>query len=533
MKKVCVALTGASGNMGRETLKQLAESTVTDKIRILVCNSQKDIAFAKSAVKEGKGKVEAFVGDISDINIVKRLLDGADYIFNLAAVIPPLSDHEPEKTRLCNYVGVKNIVEIISKSENKPKLVHISSVAVYGNRNYLHPWGRVGDPLLPSVYDLYAANKVKAERIVLESGLKHWAILRQTAMLHDNMFSDNMRDGLMFHTCFNVPLEWVTARDSGVLIRRILESDAEDGAKEFWRRVYNIGGGDKNRCTGYDTFNEGFKHIGGSAESLMNPGWNSIRNFHGLWFYDGDVLDKMFPYITESISEHWKRLFDKHAIYKLGRFVPPSLISAFAIKRLLPDENSPTEWVRRGDAGKIAAYFGSRENLECMPRDWKDYAVLAKGELADAFIDYEQLRDVKQAQKLILSHGYDESKPDSELGIEDMKEAAAFRGGECLSESMTKGDLYTPLRWKCCDGHEFSATPYTVLKAGHWCPVCCQPEPWDFDRLSKLMPFFAQVWYDTHSHGENCTYYFDKSGKARFTRFTPDGVSPTEREAAI
>ena len=92
--------------------------------------------------------------------------------------------------------------------------------------------------------------------------------------------------------------------------------------------------------------------------------------------------------------------------------------------------------------------------------------------------------------------------------VQDLRDAAAYRGGKCISETMTKGDLYTKLVWECHDGHRFEASPYTVLKAGHWCPVCCQPEPWDFDRLAKFMPFYAQVWYDTHAVEENtCLLY--------------------------
>ena len=95
-----------------------------------------------------------------------------------------------------------------------------------------------------------------------------------------------------------------------------------------------------------------------------------------------------------------------------------------------------------------------------------------------------------------------------------MKEAAAFRGGKLLSETMKKGDLQTKLSWQCHNGHVFESSPYTIVKAGHWCPVCCSPETeWNFDALSKKIPFFAQVWYDTHENDEDYIYYFDESMK--------------------
>jgi hypothetical protein len=104
-----------------------------------------------------------------------------------------------------------------------------------------------------------------------------------------------------------------------------------------------------------------------------------------------------------------------------------------------------------------------------------------------------------------LSHGYDESKPKNELDIKDMQQAAKFRGGECLSKTMTKGDLTTKLKWRCAFGHEFEASPTLVLLGGYWCPDCEAPG-WNYDEIAKKNQFFAQVWYNMHSQDESNTY---------------------------
>lgn len=518
--KVKVALTGASGNMGREALRQLLELEDVEFVRILVLKGVKDRAFAAAAVKEYGKRVQVVEGDLAVKDDCRAVVDGVDYVFHIGAIIPPLSDHKPKATDLANRIGTMNMVDAATEQERRPKFVYTSTVAVYGHRNYIHPWGRVGDPLLPSVYDVYAASKVKAERYVIESGLDNWAVIRQTAMLHYNMMKDNMSDGLMFHTCVNVPLEWVSSRDSGLLVKRIVERDLEGRADAFWRHCFNIGGGEENRITGYDTYGKILSTFGIELEKVMRPGWNSIRNFHGLWFADGDALNNLFDYQHDTFDGFCAEILKRYPIYKAASIVPSSLISKIGFERLLDDENSPMEWIKKGDKGRIRAFFGSEDNIECMARKWEEFPVLAKGEIADGNVDYDAMRKTENIAKMgyLLSHGYDESKPDSELDIEDMKEAASFRGGECLSENMTRGDLYTPLVWRCHDGHEFSARPYTVLKAGHWCPDCCQPEPWDFDRLAKFMPFFAQVWYDSHAKGEN-TEYFTNGHKALFRRY--------------
>lgn len=518
-----VAMTGASGNMGVESLTQLLASDAVYKVKVLLQPERREKKYAREWKRKYGARVEIIFGDIANFEDCKRLVAGSDYVLNLAAVIPPTADHNPVATDRCNRIGAKNVVDAVSAiKQNQPKLVHISTVAIYGNRNYKHPWGRVGDPLISSTYDEYSASKIKGERYVIDSDVINWAVLRQTGMLHSKMLTNNMKDGLMFHTCFNAPIEWVTARDSGYLMRRLVEKDAKgelDG--KFWKKCYNIGGGARNRVTGYDTFDEGFKIIGGSTQKYMKPQWNSIRNFHCMWFEDSHVLNDYFGFQREDVKDYWQEILSTHPYYKLGKILPAKLVSKLAIERLLKDENAPRYWVNTKQDGKVKAFFGSRENLACLPNDWSKYPILCHGQLADGYIDYDDMRDETKLKEhgYILDHGYDETKPDEQLDIEDMRQAAAFRGGKCLSESMEKGDLYTKLEWECHDGHRFFASPYCVLKAGHWCPECCQPSPWDYDRLSKFMPFYAQVWYDTHAKGENCTYFYDKDHNARYTQF--------------
>lgn len=236
MQKV-IALTGASGNMGRETLEQLFESDVVGKIKALLMSGRREKRLAREWKRKYGAKFEAIFGDIANIEDCRTLAQGSDYVLNLAAVIPPTADHYPVLTDRCNRLGAMNIVDAVSEiKDNQPKLVHISTVAIYGNRNYKHPWGRVGDPLISSTYDEYSASKIKGERYVIDSDVQNWAVLRQTGMLHSKMLSNNMKDGLMFHTCFNAPIEWVTARDSGLLMRRLVEKDAKGELESaFWK----------------------------------------------------------------------------------------------------------------------------------------------------------------------------------------------------------------------------------------------------------------------------------------------------------
>ncbi len=506
-----IAMTGVSGNMGREALAQSMTLREVEWIRVLLTPKKKNNKLAKRLRKAYGEKIQIVRGWLHDPVACERLVAGTDYVVHMAAVIPPRSDASPEASEKCNREGAMCIVNAVKAQSPQPKYIHISTVALYGNRNEKHPFGRVGDPLLVSPFDHYAMDKLYGERYCLDAELDCWAVLRQTAMLHPNMMHDNISDGLMFHTALNAPLEWVSSRDSGYLIRRILERDGKGEVPGFWKKIYNIGAGKKGMETGYDTFKDGFGIIGGSAEKFFRPKWLATRNFHGLWFYDGGELEELFSYQRDDVHEYWKEIGRAHKLYALGKFVPRGLIDLFLFRRLRNHPNSPYRWVKNGDEARVIATFGSMEAAKALPDRWEGVKLIAKGD----FGDYDAMRDRENAR--LLDHGYDESKPLSEWDTEDMRGAAAFRGGELLSEEMEKGDVYRKLTWRCCEGHTFEASPYTVLKGGHWCPFC-MPAPWRFDLLAEKMPFYAQVWYDSHGKEERYLYGFDEEGNATARR---------------
>ncbi len=505
-----IAMTGTSGNMGREALAQTLELPEVEFVRVLLTPKKKNDKLAREYRKRYGGRIQVLRGSVADEALCKKLVSGVDYVIHMAAVIPPRSDANPAASEECNFRGAVAMANAVRACRPQPKYIHISTVALYGNRNEKHPFGRVGDPLLVSAFDCYAMHKLAGERYVLEAGLDCFAILRQTAMLHPNMMHDNISDGLMFHTCLNAPLEWASSRDSGYLIKRILERDGRGEIPSFWMQIYNIGAGEKAMQTGYDTFKDGFAIIGGSPEKFFKPQYFATRNFHGLWFSDGGELERLFHYQRDNPADYWKEIGRKHKLYALGRLVPAKLIDLFLFRRLRNHPNSPYRWRKDGDKARTFATFGSAP----APKGWKEVKLLAKGD----FGDYEGMKRIATAEQrgLLLGHGYDEKKPMGQWTESDLSGAARFRGGEYLGGF---SGPYAPARWKCGCGHEFTLTPFTVLRGGHWCPECCQPAPWDFDRLAKGSPFFAQVWYDSHEKDENVRYGYDKAGKAVMERF--------------
>ena len=498
-----VAMTGVSGHMGAEALEQSVGLDGVEWVRILLTPKKRNFRLAKRLKRRYGTRLQVVFGDLSDPSACERLVADTDYVINMAAVIPPRSDAAPKESERCNFLGAKALTDAVKAMPRQAKFLHTSTIALYGCRNEKHPFCRVGDPLVISPYDFYSLHKLYGERYVLEAGLEHFVVLRQTAMLYPAMLRCNMSDGLMFHTCLNSPLEWVSARDSGYLIRRILERDSAGEVDFFSNRVYNLGGGQHGRQTGYDTFRDGFAVMGGSTEKFFRPDWLAARNFHGVWMEDGDELEALFGYQRDGVEEVWQEIGRKHRIYRLAALLPPNLIAGTFFRHLLGHPNSPMRWKRDGNTALVYAFFGDLPQ----PSDWKDVPLMAKG----AFGDYDALRAGRGAEDMRLSHGFDDKKPPQTWTAEDCVQAAKFRGGAFDAASFAGAHL--PATWRCHAGHAFTATPYTVMGAGHWCPKCA-PRPWDFDAQAKHNPFYAQVWYDTHGRDENVRYDVDAAGKA-------------------
>lgn len=504
MSKI-IALTGATGAMGGEVLKSLLESEGNYIVRCILFDKEKKIpSFVKKTLKKYKDRTLIFKGDLAHYDDCVKLIEGADYVINCASLIPPKSDHDPDGTYRSNFLGTKNLVDAILASGREQEIgyVHIATVAMYGHRAYPHIWGRVGDPMISSDYDVYSMYKLKAEKYVLESGLPRFVSLRQTAVLHKYMFANNMKDGLMFHTSWNCALEWATDVDSGILCRHLVERDEKGELEGFWNAIYNIGGGESCRVTGYETIDAGFRLMGKNAKKFFKPNWNIARNFHGVWFYDSDVLNDYLDYRTETFDDYWKRMAKKYAYFKLGAILPASFLSACAIKRLFKNTNAPKYWLKHGKEGRIKAFFGGREAYNKIPLKWNDYNLLCEGKLENGEkVDYEALKKKENAKPLLLDHGYNESKPLNLLTLADLQQAAAFRGGKCISPEYEAGNLYEKVMWKCREGHEFALNPYTVLKGGYWCPHCCEPKPWKYGAVADI-PFYGQVYFDSHDKTE-------------------------------
>jgi nucleoside-diphosphate-sugar epimerase len=493
MKKQRVFLTGATGGMGMVGLQELLKDGAYQDVVILVRDSEQN----RKKLERFAGNPNLIIhwGDLTNYQDVYACVKEADLILHVAAFVSPAADYHPQQAMKINYGSMRNLIGAIQEQgrTDSVKLAAIGTIAETGDRMPPIHWGRVGDPIKPSMFDYYAVSKVAAERLLIESGLKYWVSLRQTGIMGPAM--SRIQDAIMFHNCLDNVLEYVSDRDSGTLLRNLALYDVTGKLPEsFWGHIYNIGGGEGCRVDTYSMDRIMYGAMGFTdMKYVINPKWYATRNFHGQYYLDSDKLEGYLHFRHDSMQYFYDIYLKNLGAFRgISRFLCKlpggQRMMGNAIKKqflqLARTEHGTVRFIEENLEPQIDAYWGSRKHWEELPDDVNDMK---------HFTDWDHV--------IRLDHGYDETKPEESLSLSDIEGSARFRGGECLSETMRQGDWQGKLKFRCAFGHEFEASPRLVLEGGHWCPQC-ERESWNYVARAKVDPFFAQVWTPLHDADE-------------------------------
>ena len=469
MKKTRVFLTGATGNMGWAGFMELYAKRDRFDISVLVRPSAKNRK--KLAPYMDDPAIRIVWGDLTVYEDVLKAAEGADYVLHVGGMVSPAADYYPEKTLKVNVAGAENVVKAVLAQPNADeiKVVYIGSVAEYGNRMRPVHWGRTGDPMRASEFDMYSVSKCKAEKLFVDSGLKKWVVLRQTGILYGGIL------GVVNPTAFHVPvqgmLEWATIEDSGRVLGNIVEPSVPE---EFWNRIYNISSGEQYRMTNYEFESRILAALGlPGPEKIFEAGWFATRNFHGMWYTDADELEKYLHFRENMpVDAYFKRMKSTLPWYYSLAFLAPAWAVKMFMKSFAFEKGLGTQTWLENDKERLRAFFGSREEF-LANNDWN--------KVRPPYIEKNLAKADAEGAVVRLDHGYDESKSIYALTVEEVEAAARFRGGKFLGiqqeESDTpqktlSGEKGTVYLWECEHGHRFSASLEWVLLAGGWCSSC-------------------------------------------------------------
>jgi len=239
-----VLLTGAFGNVGANTLAQLADEG-HEIIAFDVKNPRNEKLSAQLAQKYSFTTVW---GDLRAADSVSAAVEQArpHAILHVGAVIAPTAYVIPEIAYDVNVNGTRHLLDAAEKSAEAPHFIFTSSYSVHGPRNvHRDPEPLTGDtPVNPG--DNYGRHKVAGEEMVQESSLP-WTIIRLPAVMATAAGWGQSDEFLKF--AFLLPLarrqHVLDSRDAALALTNGIDNRRAVG------RLFNVGGPESDcRVTG-------------------------------------------------------------------------------------------------------------------------------------------------------------------------------------------------------------------------------------------------------------------------------------------
>lgn len=269
-----VLITGGAGSVGRQLAGMfLAEGR---PVRIF------DLPFMDFSGLEDEPNVEIVKGDITDKKSVYEAVRNVGGILHLAALLPPASERDRDKTFAVNVEGTRNIVEALKSHGSKATLVFTSSISTYGDTSKESDPIKITQP--QSAIDIYAETKIAGEKVLIGSGV-NFVILRIAS--------------IAVPAFLEPPEPWPFTSDQRVeMVHRDDVADAiksSVGTAEAVGNVFNIAGGSTWRLAGKNYVEDFFNFMGAPVEMAVyreEPGWND--------WYDTVESQKILNYQNRS-----------------------------------------------------------------------------------------------------------------------------------------------------------------------------------------------------------------------------------------
>jgi dihydroflavonol-4-reductase len=151
------AVTGATGHIGANLVRELLRSG--RRLRVLVERAAADDTRAIDGLE-----VERVVGDVRDRESLLPLLQGADVVYHLAAVIA-LAGDRAGRLHATNVIGAENVAEL-AREAGVRRMVHFSSIHAFSAEPAAEPIDEKRSRALGPAHPAYDRSKAEGEERV-------------------------------------------------------------------------------------------------------------------------------------------------------------------------------------------------------------------------------------------------------------------------------------------------------------------------------------------------------------------------------
>jgi nucleoside-diphosphate-sugar epimerase len=283
-----ILITGGAGSFGRMLAGMLKGKGHT--LRIF------DLPSCDYGFFDGWDKTTIHAGDIMDPASIKKALKGTDLVYHLAAILPPASEVDRERTFRINVDGTRVLLDACTAMPHSPDLIFTSSVHVYGDSTAAGKPIGPEDP--PNPADWYAESKVAAEKILFDTALN---------------FVNLRISGVVIPAFLDPPEPW--AFQENQQIEMICLKDlahamaALPGKTDAFGKTLILAGGKSWQVTGKE-YVERWGEIMEIPLDEMNfmdhPGWFNwydTKESQRLLEYQNTTLDDFFNELDQAVQE--------------------------------------------------------------------------------------------------------------------------------------------------------------------------------------------------------------------------------------
>lgn len=282
-----ILITGGAGSLGREVALELARAG--HRVRVL------DLPQCDFGPLEGVVGLEIVRGSIEDGHLLDRCVRTVDVVLHLAALLPPTSERNRERTMSVNVEGTRALLTVLKQQAHGVHLVFSSSVCVYGDTSHEEPPVRVSR--LPRPMDLYGESKAVAEELVQHSDLSH-TILRISGIAIPAFLSP---PAIWPFQC-RQRIEFIDRRDVVQGLLACVEMPTPD-------QVLNVAGGATWQMVGeayVARWNEALRLVSEDARFLNRPGsfdWYDTAASQALLRYQRTPFERFGALLDEAVAE--------------------------------------------------------------------------------------------------------------------------------------------------------------------------------------------------------------------------------------
>ena len=186
-----ILVTGGTGSFGKKFIKTVLEMYLPKKVIVYSRDELKqyDMQIA-SPFKENENVMRYFIGDVRDLERLKRAMEGVDIVIHAAALKQvPAAEYNPFEAVKTNVIGGQNVIDACLAS-NVKKVIALSTDKAAA------PINLYGATKLTSDKLFIAANNYKGERDIKFSVVRYGNVMGSRGSVIP-FFLDRKKDGLL------------------------------------------------------------------------------------------------------------------------------------------------------------------------------------------------------------------------------------------------------------------------------------------------------------------------------------------------